>query len=93
MERGIGPRSAYREYAGLPAGVGLLVDSVTEGSPAAEAGIQNNDIITSFNGHIVGTRDALREALSEIRPGQRIVVVILRGEEEISITMTVGSRE
>ena len=46
---------------GMPAGI--LVYYVEENSPAQVAGIMNNDVITSFDGHTVRTYEDLNQLL------------------------------
>lgn len=80
------PDEVLRSHLGLGKGGGLVVTSVTEGAPAAQAGIQVNDVLTGVGGEeIVGVEklQQLLEAsldkpisLGFIRAGQRQAVEV-----------------
>ena len=53
---------------------GALVGGVVEGSPAAAAGLEAGDTITSVAGHRVGGVDDLASAMSSGSPGQQMTV-------------------
>ena len=73
---------------GLPQGA--AVKAVTEGAPAAEAGLQLNDIITEVNGNpITGSAD-LVELVSASQPGDQLVLTVWRQNETLSLTVTVA---
>ncbi|RLS34658.1 MAG: PDZ domain-containing protein [Planctomycetota bacterium] len=75
---------AVREQIDLPKGVGLLVDSVEPGSPAAAAGLKRFDILTRFNDQIVCNADQLATLLTLRKPGP-LPMTILRGGRERKI--------
>lgn len=60
------PRRLSRAY-GLPSDRGLAVTAVSDGSPAARAGVQTGDIIVGFDGVPVGGADDLHRLLTEDR--------------------------
>ncbi len=68
------------------------VDGVTPGTPAAQAGIKNGDIITSVEGKPIDDGHPLDATLSQFSPGQTVSVEILRGGESITIEVTLGTR-
>ena len=72
---------AIREQLDLPDGVGLLVDSVEPGSPAAAAGLKRFDILTRFNDQIVCNADQLATLIKLRKPGP-MPLTILRGGKE-----------
>ena len=74
---------ALREQIDLPEGVGLLVDAVEPGSPAA-AGLKRFDILTRFNDQIVCNADQLATLLKLRKPGA-VPLTILRGGRERKI--------
>ena len=83
----------YQERFGLPEGV--YVVSVTEGSPAAEGGIQPYDIIVSFDGQQITTMDQLTEALNSKQAGDTVTLVVKRHSEDrysdVTLTVTLDS--
>ena len=76
--------------------VGVVVRSVEENGPAAEAGIQEGDIIQKFDGTTVQTYDNLTNQLSYYRAGEQVEIVIARAEggayQEQTVTVTLGAR-
>ncbi|NQU97851.1 site-2 protease family protein [Candidatus Woesearchaeota archaeon] len=53
---------------------GFFFESVTEGYPAIEAGVQGKTIYTSVNGVAVNNASYLDELLNEISPGDTVVL-------------------
>ncbi len=51
-------------FFGAPEGEGILVRSVSSGSPAEKAGVKAGDVITSLNGERIRTVGDLRQKLS-----------------------------
>jgi hypothetical protein len=75
---------AVREQLDLPDGVGLLVDSVEPGGPAAAAGLKRFDILTRFNDQIVCNADQLATLIKLRKPGP-VPLTVLRGGRERKI--------
>ena len=73
---------------GLPSGA--AVNSVTEDSPAAEAGLQKNDIITQANGQEIPDSSALVELVSDLQPGDELVLTVYRQGQTLEITVIVA---
>lgn len=67
---------------------GLFVVKLFQNGPAYRGGIRPNDIIVKFNGTKVDTVADLREALGKCQVGQQVPVTILRGDEEVTKTVT-----
>ncbi|MDA8527537.1 DegQ family serine endoprotease [Opitutaceae bacterium] len=72
---------------------GVLVNQVTEDTPADRAGLQAGDIITHIGGREMETFRALRFAIADKRPGTEISLTIIRDGDEDEIEAIVGSRE
>jgi serine protease Do len=93
----VGPRAiaAASGVLGIAVGQsdeGARVEQVIEGTSAARAGLQVNDIITRVNDRSVTSRESLIETVGGFRPGDRVRLQILRGEEVLDISTTLGNR-
>ncbi len=62
------------EFFGLPSVAGILVTDVTDGGPAAEAGLRGEDVIVSLDGESVERVGHLQRKIAEHRPGDRVRV-------------------
>ncbi len=71
---------------------GIIIGSVTEGSPADEAGLQENDIIYAINDEPVRSWAALRTIVGTSNPGDELTFGVLRDGERMEITVTLGNR-
>lgn len=84
--------STEAQAYGIPEGV--FVAEVTEDGPAADAGIQANNVITEFDGKRVRTIDSLVELLEYYEPGEEIDVTLQvmdgDGYKEKTVTVTLG---
>ena len=78
---------------GLTVDSGAYVVEVTEGGPAAEAGIQVGDVITAIGGEKVGSADAAILAVRSHSIGDTVEVTVVRGGEEMTFEVTLGSDE
>lgn len=65
----------------LPSGNGLLVTSVTPRGPAAKAGIQAGDIITSIEKQTNLNAHNAQKLVSQLTPGERVTIKGLRGTQ------------
>ncbi|MCU1351437.1 MAG: serine protease, partial [Acidimicrobiales bacterium] len=75
-----------RRKVGLPARAGLLVSAIVESSPAAEAGIDEGDLIVAVDGTPVTSVDELWDVLDAA--GDQITLTVVRGTDEREITLT-----
>ena len=73
---------------GMPQGAAIR--SVEEGGPAAQAGLQANDIVTSVNGETISSRDELSKRVTASTPGDKLELGVYRKGETLTITVTVG---
>jgi len=76
-----------------PVETGVLLAGVTEGSPAAEAGMQKGDILIRIGSRDVPDLQGMSDALSEFLPGQEVVLTFLRGERRLTAVTTLGDRK
>jgi len=71
---------------------GYKLGGVTDGSPAAKAGLQAGDIITQFGDKKISNIYDFTYALGNYVPGDKVKVLVKRGEEELTIDIELGSR-
>jgi putative serine protease PepD len=71
---------------------GALVQSVSSGGPAADAGLRSGDIVTAIGtSTIQGTND-LVAAIASHHPGDRVEVTVRRGSQTVKVTVTLGTQ-
>lgn len=71
---------------------GVLVTDVAEESPAAKAGIEVGDVISSLDGQSTNDGSALRWAVRD-RPEEKVVVRVHRRGKDKKLDVTLGARE
>jgi 2-alkenal reductase len=76
----------------LPVDHGILVTTVTRGSPAEQAGIAVNDIVLAIDGQPLGFETSLTVVLFDYMPGDQVMVSLQRGTEQLEVTATLGER-
>jgi serine protease Do len=81
------------EQLGLAKGLGLVVDYVVPQSPAALAGIQQNDILKMLNDQILVDPSQLRKLLQTFSEGTEVTLTILRKGQEQKITVKLAKKE
>ena len=81
------------EQLGLSKGLGLVVEYVVPASPAAVAGIQQNDILKTLNDQILIEPSQLRKLLQTFPDGADVTLTILRKGQEQKITVKLTKKE
>ncbi|HEU5348217.1 MAG TPA: PDZ domain-containing protein, partial [Ktedonobacterales bacterium] len=75
---------------------GVLVTSFTRAvlgsSPAQRAGVHVGDVITAVNGEPIATNNDLAGATMTLSPGTRVMLTIMRGSQQQTISVTLGER-
>ena len=85
--------SVVSEQLGLAKGFGLVVDYVVPASPAANAGIQQNDILKMLNDQILIEPSQLRKLLQTFSEDTKVTLTILRKGQEQKITVKLTKKE
>jgi hypothetical protein len=73
-------------------GPGVRADAITEGSPAAKAGLQPGDVIVRINDRAVANLQEYSTLLRTFKPGETVSVVIRRGAKELTVPVTLAER-
>src|SRR6266853_2313796 len=81
------------EQLGLGKGLGLVVDYVEPNSPAAAAGVQQNDILKMLNDQILIEPSQLRKLLQTFSEGADVTLTILRKGQEQKIAVKLARKE
>ncbi len=69
-------------------GPGVLVDGVTDGRPAAKAGLQSGDIIMQLGDFPIGDMYSYMDALAKFKSGQTVPIVVKRGNQQLTTEVT-----
>jgi membrane-associated protease RseP (regulator of RpoE activity) len=77
----------------LPAERGALLGKIVPDSPAARAGLKENDVITEINGQRVEGSEQFRRMIREIPAGRTAQLSVWRDGRQQTITVTLGKSE
>jgi serine protease Do len=76
-----------RRSVGLPERDGLLVRSVAEGSAAAGADLREGDLLVAAGGRALASADDLYDVLDALGGGSELVLTVVRGVEDLTVTV------
>ncbi len=85
--------SELAEAFGLRADKGAVVVDVTDGSPAAGAGLVPGDVITHINGRAIANAAELRNQIGLIRSGEKVEVGLLREGVPARASLVIADRD
>ena len=68
---------------------GIVVNDVAPDGPAAQAGIQVNDVIISVNNKPAVSALETMDQVAEIRPGSVIPVIVMRDDKKLTLQVTI----
>jgi serine protease Do len=71
---------------------GVLVSTVTPNGPAAKAGIQAQDVITSVDGRPIKNGDELVNIISDKQPGSTVRLGIMRNGKPLTLEVGIADR-
>lgn len=82
-----------REHFGSPKDAGVLIQSVTENSPAAKSGLRVGDVITAIDGKAVDSSWDVTDALTSKKGGDSVRIDYVRGRSKQTAVATVEERD
>ena len=91
----IAGKTVQHPYLGVSlvdASGGAGIGSVTNGSPAARAGLNAGDVITAIGGHPIGSADDAVAAIGSHAPGDHLELKIKRGGKSRTVSVAVAER-
>jgi putative serine protease PepD len=71
---------------------GALVQSVSSGGPADDAGLRSGDIVTAVGKTAIKGTNDLVAAIATHKPGERVTVSVRRGSQTVEVTVTLGTQ-
>jgi len=74
----------------LRSGEGVIVYGVEEESAAAEAGLQRGDVIREVNRQRVRSVQDFERATREVKEGDRVTVLLQRGQQSLYVAFTIA---
>ena len=79
------------ESVGLKTASGAIVDQVTPGTPAAEAGLKPGDVITKVDGQPVKDASDLTIRIGSFKPGDKVQLTYLRDGADKTVDVKLAS--
>ncbi len=70
---------------------GVVISNVKEGGPADEAGLEQGDIVVTFDGEDIDSANTLRHGVAQKTPGSEVSVTVLRDGEETTVQVKLGA--
>lgn len=71
---------------------GVRLAEVLRGEPAEAAGLENGDLVLEAAGNPVESASGIQSAVAARKPGQKLELKIRRGDDERTVTVTLGTR-
>ena len=68
-----------------------VVQAVTAGTPAAQAGLAQGDAVTAIDGHAVEGADSLVGTVRALRPGTKVTLTVARGGSTRTVALTLAT--
>ena len=84
--------AAAAAQLGLSTDQGVIVQDVPSSGPAADAGIQQGDVITKVGDYELTAQTTFSEALFNYKPGDKIDVELVRDGKTMTVSVTLGDR-
>src|SRR5579871_6506279 len=77
-------------YYELPDAAGVVIARLYRGGAAANGGMQRGDVLTKINGQAVTSEEEFKAAEKKLKIGDTVSVELLRGDQRLTGTLTVG---
>lgn len=81
-----------QKYYGLPDANGVLIERVTAGGPADQAGIRAGDVIRKIDGVVIRNNEDLLREISSRKPGESVTIEVFRKGKSFTADATLTDR-
>jgi serine protease DegQ len=71
---------------------GVIIAGVVRGGPASKAGIRTGDIVVSVDDKTITDTTTMLNAIAQLAPGNQVNIKVVRGGQELTAPVTVGTR-
>jgi serine protease Do len=85
--------SDIADAVGLNRSEGALVAEVTDGTPAANAGLKAGDIITGLGNQTIKAPKDLSRVVADLSPGTKESLAVWRDGKSVDLSVTVGGND
>jgi len=75
-----------------PFKIGVRVEEVLAGSPAAQAGLRPGDLVVGWNGETLSSPEDLQRRVESVPPGTKAALVWVRGDDRFDGSLVVGAK-
>jgi len=72
---------------------GVYIAELVKGGAAAAAGVKEGDVLTAVNGEKIKNGTAVQEIISRYRPGDKVTLSIVRGNDQKDIEVTLIGKD
>src|SRR5207237_1400717 len=86
------PPQPYMGLQGESEGNAVKLTVITEGGPAAKAGLQADDVVTAMDGKPVTNYEEWTETFAAMKVGDKVKLTVKRGNETMEFTVTLEAR-
>ena len=70
---------------------GDVIGNVVSGSPAAQAGLAQYDVVTAIDNTPLQSDSALAQIINSHKPGDTVTLTVLRGNRTLNVRVTLGT--
>ncbi len=81
------------DYGSQESRVGVLISGTTPGTPADAAGLRGGDLLVQFGNQKLENLMDLTQALASRKPGDKVIVKLIRGSQTLSFDITLAQRK
>lgn len=81
-----------RDQYGVTADAGALITAVDADSAAADAGIEEGDVVVEVGGEVVATNEEVTDAIGSRAPGDQVSITVERQGRRRTFDVTLGPR-
>jgi photosystem II stability/assembly factor-like uncharacterized protein len=83
---------AYLGISGEDADTGISLSRIADDSPGAKAGLRLGDVVQAIGKKKLGNMQELTQEVRDLKPGDKVTLKVLRGDEIKNIVVTLGKR-